>query len=436
MPSIRFFCLLFCSMSLMIFGCKGPPGPQGESGQSDHTQPWSTLTGVPPGFADGVDNGIETEADPTVNVLAKADLNACELNDVPKSDGAGSWGCAPDINTTLDETAVDAFVSNNGYAMAVDTDAIATQIIAAQSTHVSLADRFDAIEARLAELESAAYQKPITGACQSGSPILSIDSDGSIICDVQNVLYGDVVVTNTNDLLEISAVTEITGGLRIFLTTLIDIQLPNLLRVGGLLQISGNSSLSEIKLPELITAGSIMITGNDSLTLLDLSSLEATFGVLQINGSSNLTTLALPALQYVAGNLQFFDLPVLTTLQLDKLQKADLGVSFERFEILDTLSLPSLRSVGNVVIIRMNGISTFNMPSLTLIYGGISIHTNNILQDLTGLNFLCGIGTNFYIADNPCLPTSQVTSLRDQVQACDGIGGGITINNNGTASCQ
>jgi len=62
---------------------------------------------------------LANELDPTVNALGKVTLS-CSNNQVAKWNGS-TWVCADDIETTLSEAEVDAFVGNNGYLTA-ETD--------------------------------------------------------------------------------------------------------------------------------------------------------------------------------------------------------------------------------------------------------------------------------------------------------------------------
>ena len=74
---------------------------------------WQDLTGVPPDLTDGDQD--------TLSSLA------CSGGQLPKWDATNSvWGCSDDdnTNTQLDETQVDAFVSNNGYTT-TDSDTLA-----------------------------------------------------------------------------------------------------------------------------------------------------------------------------------------------------------------------------------------------------------------------------------------------------------------------
>lgn len=65
---------------------------------ADTLTTWNTLGGIPSGFADGVDNGITTESDPTVNALAKASLS-CSSGQIAKWNGS-AWACATDAGLT------------------------------------------------------------------------------------------------------------------------------------------------------------------------------------------------------------------------------------------------------------------------------------------------------------------------------------------------
>jgi hypothetical protein len=72
---------------------------------------FSDLLGVPAGLADGDQD--------TLGALA------CANGQIAKRDG-GVWKCGLDVDTTLSEAQVDAYVSNNGYARAADLATVAT----------------------------------------------------------------------------------------------------------------------------------------------------------------------------------------------------------------------------------------------------------------------------------------------------------------------
>jgi len=79
---------------------------------------WSDIEGIPADFADGVDDDTDTDTDTD----SFADLAlSCVDGDIPVWDAiVGEWNCDMDQDTQLSEDEVDAYVENNGYAMATD----------------------------------------------------------------------------------------------------------------------------------------------------------------------------------------------------------------------------------------------------------------------------------------------------------------------------
>jgi hypothetical protein len=116
-------------------------GSADTAARSDHTHGFLSLSGLPAGFADLVDNdvlgalrcgnqqvarfnatteawecwtpstgsGTFTETDPTVNLLAKSGVDGCALGQVPVR-GASGWGCL----TPTDSDTLGALVCGNG----------------------------------------------------------------------------------------------------------------------------------------------------------------------------------------------------------------------------------------------------------------------------------------------------------------------------------
>ena len=79
--------------------------------KADETVSWSELDGVPEAVSDGDDD--------TLAALP------CGEGEVAKM-VSGAWTCTADEDTTLSETDVDDFVSDNGYALATDLATVAT----------------------------------------------------------------------------------------------------------------------------------------------------------------------------------------------------------------------------------------------------------------------------------------------------------------------
>ncbi len=69
---------------------------------------WSEITGIPAGFADGVDDGIQTETDPTVPAFLKDGISWSEIMNMPAGFADGV-----DNDTFLTETQVESFIAND-----------------------------------------------------------------------------------------------------------------------------------------------------------------------------------------------------------------------------------------------------------------------------------------------------------------------------------
>ncbi len=79
------------------------------SSTTSASTPWSGLTGVPAGFADGVDND-------TLGALT------CGLNQIPKSNGLGVWACALDNDNSNTQWNLTGNAGTGGNAILGTTD--------------------------------------------------------------------------------------------------------------------------------------------------------------------------------------------------------------------------------------------------------------------------------------------------------------------------
>jgi hypothetical protein len=104
-------------VALVCITLVGAPGCEGtQAGATDESAEvvWADLSGVPAGFADEDDN----------DTLASL---ACAGGQVPMYDpAAAAWVCATPSDTVLSEAEVDAYVANNGYALAAELAVVAT----------------------------------------------------------------------------------------------------------------------------------------------------------------------------------------------------------------------------------------------------------------------------------------------------------------------
>ncbi len=129
---------------------------------------WSAISGIPAGFADGVDNDTDT-------VLSEAQVDAYVSNNrFPWSsiDGIPAGfldGVDNDTDTVLSETQVDAYVANNGFITGVG---VTPGLLGGGSTgDVTLSP------------DTTWLQRRVVGSCPAGTAIRAIAEDGTLTCE-------------------------------------------------------------------------------------------------------------------------------------------------------------------------------------------------------------------------------------------------------------
>ncbi len=135
---------------------------------------WSELGGIPPGFADGIDDtgGVATEVDPTVDASVKDGVTWSELGGVPAGFADGI-----DADSGGDITGVSP---GDGLSGGGDSG---TVTLHADPTYV---------------------QRRISKSCTSGSSIRAVAEDGSVTCEADSDSGGDIT--------GVTAGTGISGG--------------------------------------------------------------------------------------------------------------------------------------------------------------------------------------------------------------------------------
>lgn len=125
-----------------------------------------------------------------------------------------------------------------------------------------------------------------TVACTDGT---EITIPKGTIDPQEDVLEGSFTVENQADLNLIKDYTEITGDLIFNCEGITEINMENLVAVGGTLEIGGVSSLTSVSLNALVSADTINILHNTALVDVQLDSLEAVNSVY-ITGNTLLPT--------------------------------------------------------------------------------------------------------------------------------------------------
>jgi len=345
------------------------------------------LTDVPDGLDDGDDNTqlSESEVDGMVadnGYAMAADAFSrmwSDLVGIPEDLADG------DDNTQLSEDEVDEMVSDNGYAPGAEVDALQARI--------------ETLEAQLSTLEDAVDEA--TGSA------------------VGTVMYGNYSINNSVELAGLEGFTEVTGDLKIS-SGIPNVEgLVNLTRIGGHLQISYLTELTDLSgLRNLeYVGGEVEIRNNEALTSLNgLGSLETIGGPLKMERNYALTTLeGLSSLTTVSGHLEIQQNDSLTELDgFDVLESVGGQLYIYNNPLAtDVSGMSSLEAIGSRMLITNNGglLSFSGLSSLESIGGILQISDNGNLLSVAGLHGLTAIGGNIYINRNTSLCNSLAATF-------------------------
>lgn len=243
--------------------------------------------------------------------------------------------------------------------------------------------------------------------------------------DIPSVLLGDFTIENDVDVALMQGVTEISGDLTVTSSGLVDLSLPNLVRIHGYLSIENNPSLTTVSLPLLQAVGNPMyeevegllrLEGNAVLTDVDMHSLTSIGGYLIIKDNALITTTAwLSALETVRG--VYVGGPVLTTLSLPAavsvggLSNPGDSSGVINGDVLTTISLPALTSPpGTLNILQAAQLQTLSFPVLTSMGGALILDDNDSLHTVTLTN-LDSVTDQLTISNNAVLSNLDLGSF-------------------------
>ncbi len=167
------------------------PAPEALRANAASAAPWSGLTGVPAGFADGIDN---SSGGTVTSVSAGAGLSGGPITASGTLSIANGGvvnamiaGDAVDAARIVDDSVGSAEISANAVTAnelannAVDT----TAIVDANVTRAKIAPA--AIGA--AQIDTTEVQTRIAGSCASGEYFRGVQADGSLICELLPIAF-------------------------------------------------------------------------------------------------------------------------------------------------------------------------------------------------------------------------------------------------------
>jgi hypothetical protein len=210
---------------------------------------------------------------------------------------------------------------------------------------------------------------------------------------LSEVCTGDYEILVSDDILALSACTEVTGNL--------------IIRNTALTNLSGLDSLTSV-------GGYLAIQNNGVLTSLSaLSNLNSVGGWLDIYNNEALTSLT----------------------GLNNLTSVDGDLEIEENDFLSSLNaLSKLTSVGGELWIESNAplTSLTGLENLTSVGGNIGIESNASLTNLCGLYNVNVAGDNLWIYYNPVLSMETAYALETQLRNNGFTGQSDIHDNNGS----
>lgn len=247
------------------------------------------------------------------------------------------------------------------------------------------------------------------------------ESEHDDFCDRYSQVFGDVEVRfdasspratpPATDLSDLDCIAYIGGDLRLVEPGPLErARLPALARLGAGVRVEAATDLVVLELPKLEEAGwaeshagQIVILDTPALEGIDLGQVVA-LDLLLIDRSASLQRLVAPNLADAS------------------VRVVDAGLA--------ELWLPSLVSAAGLTLDGLPRLTSLSLPELQVVDGDLRIEGNALLEDLTGLGRLRGVGGDLIIQDNRSLPPAAARALVAQIGE-QNVGGEVRLSNNG-----
>ncbi|MBI5511833.1 MAG: hypothetical protein HY903_24015 [Deltaproteobacteria bacterium] len=234
------------------------------------------------------------------------------------------------------------------------------------------------------------------------------------------VLTGSFTIANDMDLAALSSYQEITGDLIVRANGLTAVRLPNLLKIGGELDVDDSAVLAAIELPKLTEVGRNLDVNASALTSFDASGLVSVGGYFYLH-SGQVASLGLSSLHDVASMFALVGIKQLSIV-LGALVEVGGAVQLSSLESPD-VDFPVLEAAGWLVL---NGISVgvgatedavLSFPVLTDVASGVQLAALD--QTVVDLPLLASVGGGVYL--------NGLTNMSISIPTLVGVSGDVGI---------
>ena len=245
----------------------------------------------------------------------------------------------------------------------------------------------------------------------------SEEPSGSDPCaepDEAVVLGSTVELQTPKDVEALQGVTELTGSLALFGSSVQAFELPQLRRIHGSFLVDLNDSLVEFDLPCLLQVGETVHVGdNGALERFGAPRLQSVDGPVEIaNNNYTMEDVDLSSLRSVGGELHLWNNDALLNLDFPALQEVEGDLTDRNLPVgtddpLLSIQLPQLESIGGSFLLEyLSVLSEVDAPALARVSG------------------------DFTVQQNPALPQCLAESWVSQLDAAEGIQGAVSIEGN------
>jgi hypothetical protein len=249
-----------------------------------------------------------------------------------------------------------------------------------------------------------------------------------------------VTIDNNDDLQNLAGLAAVPSATKIILKNnpvLVNLQGLNGLTTTSLLQLENNAALSSLAGLDALTQvnGRLAIINNDAMfstsgapqlqTVTGDFDVERNNQLTHLDGFNQLTSVGETTIRLNNALVNLDGMLSVTEI------KGSLKLSGNN-QLLDLSGLGNLTQIGtgasDDLDIRGGALDHLGLRSLARVTGDVLVDNTSLVD--FDLPALCRVGQNFQVSANGALCTSKVDAIRDQVVACDGIGGTITIRDN------